>query len=61
MRNFPAELVDLVIDKLDEPCGLGEPYLWISDYSTISRRWLYRTQQLHFDTIHCRDRSGVDK
>ena len=61
MRNFPTELVDLVIDKLVEPSGPGEPYLFISNYSTISRQWLNRTQKHHFNTIHFSGVSGIER
>jgi len=53
MRAFPQELVDMVIDKLAEKLAPGqEPGPGISNYSTVSRRWLARTQKHHFRFIH---------
>ena len=51
MRDFPQELVDLVIDKLVESIRSGPPHVRISDYSTVSRSWVERTQKHHFDTV----------
>ena len=49
MRDFPQELVDLVIDKLAEPTPKRFPR-WedMSKYSTVSRQWVGRTQKYHF-------------
>ena len=55
MRDFPQELVDLVIDKLAE----SVPPAQISDYSTISRQWVEQTQKYHFDTVLFRGSAGI--
>jgi len=53
MRAFPQELVDMVIDKLAEKSSSEkEPKHKISNYSTVSRQWLARTQKHHFEFIH---------
>lgn len=54
MRVLPQELLDMVIDKLAEPPGPFEPitsFTEISEYSTVSRQWLIRTQKHHFEFI----------
>lgn len=61
MRDFPQELVDLVIDKLAEPSEPGEPHVQISDYSTISRQWCERVRKHHFDTIFFHYQPDVEK
>ena len=50
-RDFPQELVDYVIDKLGEPSDASEPHK-ISNYSTVSRKWVKRTQEHHFELLH---------
>jgi hypothetical protein len=62
MRNFPQELVDRVIDELadsvskqlDGPLSTPDE---ISKYSTVSRRWVGRTQKHHFKSL-CFRRQG---
>ena len=56
MRNFPQEIVDIVIDQL--ACILKglvrrthRPQDTISNYSTVCRRWVKRTQRNHFETL----------
>ena len=44
MRDFPQEIVDMVIDELH---NLGEPTEY---YSTISRKWLDRSQKYYFES-----------
>lgn len=53
MRGFPQELVDLVIDKLADsfPSEASRRRHGISNYSTVSRKWIRRTQQLHFELL----------
>ena len=51
MRNIPQELVDKIIDHLGE--FTERPAWWTSrhktsQYSTVSRRWVNRTQHHHF-------------
>ena len=67
MRNFPQEVIDLVIDMLanfleeeetPEPRTAGH---LISDYSTISRQWLWRTQYHHFKQLHFVGEKALDK
>ncbi|KAF9648830.1 hypothetical protein BDM02DRAFT_3114851 [Thelephora ganbajun] len=64
MRVFPQELVDLVVDKLAEfpgPFGPFTPHVEISDYSTISRQWLTRTQKHHFEMIQFNGQDDLEK
>jgi hypothetical protein len=64
MRNFPQELVDLVIDKLAEDPGPGgqfEPVPTMSKYSTVSRKWTAGTQKHHFNSIYFFCQDGVEK
>jgi len=55
MRDFPQELVDKVIDNLNEV--LEQPGIeassqhQLSDYSTVSKRWVNRTQYHHFGSL----------
>lgn len=55
MRYFPQELVDTVIDKLTE---LDTP---ISRYSTVSSRWVYRTQARHFKLVTFKKKASLKK
>ena len=64
MRGFPQELVDMVIDQLAEFSVEFEPFLSfvdISDYSTVSRQWLTRTQKHHFEFIHFTGQDDLEK
>lgn len=62
MRDFPQELVENVIDKLNEFSGPFEPRIphRISDYSTVSRKWVDRTQMYHFELMHFKHQGELD-
>lgn len=62
MRDFPQELVENVIDKLNEFSGPSEPHILhrISDYSTVSRKWVNRTQMHHFELLHFKHQGELD-
>ena len=54
MRDFPPKLIDMVIDHLPEdPESPEEPGLDLpmSNYSTVSRQWVERTQKHHFHRL----------
>ena len=46
MRDLPQELIDIIIDKLAEDACPS-----ISNYSTVSRKWVNRTQEHHFNRV----------
>ena len=56
MGTFPQELLDAVIDELAD---LGSTDM--SDYSTISRQWVARTQKHHFKSIRFRGTKDLRK
>jgi len=56
MRTFPQELVDKVIDELADTDGDG-----IAPYSLVSRAWVTRTQQHHFEWIDLDDLDELEK
>ena len=73
MPNFPQKIIDMVIDRLAELLSEDRPDLVIdglaelllarrqfrsiSTYSTVSRKWVERTQRHHFECIRlgCND------
>ena len=56
MCDLPQELVDKVIDNLNElleqPAPEASSQNKISDYSTVSKRWVNRTQYHHFGSLY---------
>ena len=56
MRTFPQELADKVIDKL-----AGIDINRAALYSLVSRAWITRTQQHHFEWIHFDGRDKLEK
>ena len=63
MRNFDGVLVNMIIDELAERSGPSEPFdrVPISNYSTVSSKWVKRTQGYHFRFIHLAGQKGVKK
>ena len=66
MRDFPQELVDLVIDKLAEPSGTIPkrrlPRLEnMSKYSTVSRQWVGRTQKHYFRSLFFSNQDKLER
>lgn len=55
MCNFPQEIIEQVIDELaklpKEPRAPPGTQRSISEYSTISRQWVERTQKYHFERL----------
>ena len=65
MQDFPQELVDRIIDNLNELLKQPAPEAWsqtkLSDYSTVSKRWVNRTQYHHFGSLHFMNYYHMDR
>ena len=65
MRNFPQEIVDLVIDVFAESsektCGPSTARHPISGYSAVSSQWVRRTQYHHFKLLSFASELDLDK
>ena len=59
MNKLPQELVDTIIDNLAEFDTPLEPE--ISRYSTVSRRWVRRTQKHHFKLVILRKEASLKR
>ena len=59
MQKIPQEVLDLVIDELAGFDPSSQPN--ISNYSTISRRWVHRTQKHHFNLVIFKKKASLKK
>ena len=61
MRTFPQELVDMVIDELADIERADIDRDRVAPYSLVSRAWVMRTQQYHFEWVDFRGLDELEK